>query len=133
MPDDEDFTPDVRSPAPTGLVPHRVDAVLDQNLLARRPSGPRNRPLRLDSSRLEVHVVDQTISLPYQQFAILQLLASRPYWPFRRDEVIESVHREDFPLWSETLDDHILALRTRLGPFGDYVQTVPGFGFRFKE
>jgi two-component system phosphate regulon response regulator PhoB len=130
---DEDLTPDVRSPAPTGLVPQRVDAVLHQNLLARRPGGQRNRPLRLDASRCEVHVVDQTITLPYQQFAILQLLASRPYWPYRRDEVVEAVHREDFPLLDEALDDHVLALRTRLGPFGDYVQTVPGFGFRFKE
>jgi len=130
---DEDLTPDVRSPAPTGLVPYRVDAVLDQNLLARRPSGPRNRPLQLDAARCEVHVVDQTITLPYQQFAILQLLASRPYWPFRRDEVIQAVHQENYPLTGQTLDDQILALRTRLGPFGDYVQTVPGFGFRFKE
>lgn len=132
MPDFEE-TSDSQLPATPALSPRQVDSAIDQNVLAKSPRGGRNRPLFLDPLRREVHVIGHTIALEVQEFVILQLLARRPYWPYSRKEVIDGAHREAYPVTDETLDVFVAALREKLGPFGDYVQTVPGFGLRFKE
>jgi DNA-binding response OmpR family regulator len=33
----------------------------------------------------------------------------------------------------ENIDVHVTTLREKLGEFSDYIQSVPGFGYRFKE
>lgn len=89
--------------------------------------------LFFDRERREVRVVGRTIRLTYSEFEIFRLLANNPYWPFSTREVVEGVARYDCDVTLENVDAHVATLREKLGEFSDYIQTVPGFGYRFKE
>ena len=66
------------------------------------------------------------------EFRILRFLASRPYYPFTRRKIVEAVSTESSPVTEDSLRLHIRSLRSKLGMFRDYVQTVPFIGYRFK-
>ncbi|MEX0586074.1 MAG: winged helix-turn-helix domain-containing protein, partial [Pirellulales bacterium] len=93
------------------------------------------RPLSLifDSERQQVRVADDIIQLSFEEFVILSELAARPYWPFTFQEVIQGAREKKCRLTLSTLDRSAATLREKLGMFGDYIQSVPGFGYRFRE
>ncbi len=74
----------------------------------------------------------EPISLSNIEFCILKFLASKPYHAFTPRRIVEAVSTESHPVTEETLRNHILSLRAKLGFFADYVQTVPYIGYRFK-
>ncbi len=75
---------------------------------------------------------EQPLQLGNVEFRILFFLASRHYHAFTRRAIAEAVTTDEQPVTEETIDEHIAALRDQLGVFYDYVQTVPGIGYRFK-
>ena len=89
--------------------------------------------LFFDRERREVRVTGRTIRLSYAEFEIFRLLANNPYWPFATREVADGVAHFDCGVTLTNLDEHVASLREKLGDFADYIQTVPGFGYRFKE
>jgi hypothetical protein len=93
------------------------------------------RPLTLvfDAERRQVRVADSIIQLGFEEFTILAVLASRPYWPFTFQEVVDEAGLRLCRLTRLSLDEHVATLRDKLGQFGDYIQSVPGFGYRFRE
>ncbi len=66
------------------------------------------------------------------EFHIIEFLASKPYRAFTRQQIIESFLGTKYSITEESLDNHIRALRDKLGIFSDYVQSVPYIGYRFK-
>jgi DNA-binding response OmpR family regulator len=72
------------------------------------------------------------IELGEVEFRILQLLASKPYRPFTRERIAQSVTTDRRPVSESDVDGLIVSLREQLGFFRDYVQTVPYMGYRFK-
>jgi DNA-binding response OmpR family regulator len=77
---------------------------------------------------------DKPIRLGAIEFQILLFLASRPYHAFTRKQIAQAVAKElkTLPLNQVTLDEHIANLREQLGVLSDFVQTVPGVGWRYK-
>ena len=75
---------------------------------------------------------EQPIQLGNVEFRILLYLASRHYHPFTRRAIAEAVTTDEQPVTEQAVDDHVATLRDQLGVFYDYVQTVPGIGYRFK-
>jgi DNA-binding response OmpR family regulator len=100
-----------------------------------RAKQRRKRRIELffDRERREVRVVGRAIRLTYGEFEIFRLLANNPYWPFSTREVVEGVAKYDCDVTMENIDVHVTTLREKLGEFSDYIQSVPGFGYRFKE
>jgi DNA-binding response OmpR family regulator len=74
----------------------------------------------------------QPIQLGNVEFRILLYLASRHYHAFTRSAIAEAVSTDEQPVAEAEVDEHVAALRDQLGVFHDYVQTVPGIGYRFK-
>jgi DNA-binding response OmpR family regulator len=74
----------------------------------------------------------EPIRLSGVEFRILSFLAARPYHAFTRRRIAEAVSRPERPVTEESLDEHILGLRDKLGFFRDFVQSVPYIGYRFK-
>lgn len=74
----------------------------------------------------------EPIPLDLVEYRIIRFLSSKPYKAFRREAIIEAVNSTDHPVSEMNLDQHIRSLRSKLGLFSDYVQTVPYIGFRFK-
>jgi len=73
-----------------------------------------------------------TIRLTPIEYRILKLLASRPNQVFTPSRIAEAVSSGSQSVTPETLYRYVTSLRSQLGFFSDYIQTVPYMGYRFK-
>jgi two-component system, OmpR family, alkaline phosphatase synthesis response regulator PhoP len=111
----------------------RVRALLRRSGDRAAPSGIiRLGALVVDLGRREVTVGDTVVSLTATEFKLLHLLASRPGRVFSRGELIDGVLGHDVAVLDRTIDVHVVSLRKKLGDGGEQIQTVRGFGYRFK-
>lgn len=89
--------------------------------------------LIIDMQRRDVRVKDQSIKLTYTEFNILFTLARRPGIVFSRYQIVDAIHGTDYPVTDRAIDVQIVSLRKKLGEVGDYIETVRGVGYRFKD
>jgi two-component system phosphate regulon response regulator PhoB len=80
----------------------------------------------------EVLVEEQPLDLTVTEFRLLYMLASRPGWVFTRTQIVKGVHGDDYPASDRSVDVQVVSLRKKLGPYGKYLETVRGIGYRFK-
>lgn len=112
----------------------RVKAVL------RRTSGStehrevlRQGDLVIDHARHEVLCAHEPVSLTATEFRLLHFLSARPGRVFSRGELIDGALGKDVAVVERTIDVHVLSLRRKLGKCGHWIETVRGFGYRFRE
>jgi two-component system phosphate regulon response regulator PhoB len=115
----------------------RIRAVLRRRV---KPDKARDDTPPIEIHKLYIHpgrnkvVADgQDIELTYTEFRILTLLATRPGWVFNRTQIVDAVHGEGYAVTDRAVDVQIVGLRKKLGGCGDYIETVRGVGYRFKE
>jgi two-component system phosphate regulon response regulator PhoB len=89
--------------------------------------------LVIHPGRHEVLVQGKSIKLTSTEFRILHLMARRPGWVFTRYQIVDAARGEDAAVTDRSVDFHITSLRRKLGPCSDYIETVWGVGYRFKE
>jgi two-component system alkaline phosphatase synthesis response regulator PhoP len=89
--------------------------------------------LTIHPGRYAVLVKGRAIKLTSTEFRILHLMAQRPGWVFTRYQVVDAVRGENVAVTDRSVDFHITSLRRKLGPCSDYIETVWGVGYRFKE
>ena len=89
--------------------------------------------ISLNISTHEVLVDGNPADLTATEFNILLLLIKRPGWVFTRNQIINSVKGDDYPVTDRSIDVQIVGLRKKLGLSGKYVETVRGVGYRMKE
>ena len=89
--------------------------------------------LVIHPGRHEVLRGQQPLSLTFSEFRILHFLARRPGWVFTRYQIIDAVHGDDYPVTDRSVDVQIASVRKKLGKAGEYIETVRGVGYRFKE
>jgi DNA-binding response OmpR family regulator len=112
----------------------RVKAVLRRTRPAEEPPQIiRQGDIVIDLSRHEVTCLGKPVSLTATEFKILQTLASRPGRVFGRDEIIDAAIGDDNNVFDRTIDVHVTAIRKKLGKQGDTIETVRGFGYKFRE
>ncbi len=116
------------------LLVARLRAVLRRN---REPLDEtavvRVRELEIHPGRHEVKVCGEVVPLTATEFRVLHLMARRPNWVFPRSKIVDSVRGDDYPVTERSVDVQIVALRKKLGVAGEYIETVRGVGYRFKE
>jgi two-component system phosphate regulon response regulator PhoB len=91
------------------------------------------RDITIHPARREVLVKEKQVTLTYTEFNILYALAKRPGLVFTRYQIIDSVHGDDYLVTDRAVDVQIVSLRKKLGPCGNYIETVRGVGYRFKD
>jgi two-component system alkaline phosphatase synthesis response regulator PhoP len=125
----------IAKPFSTRVLLARVRTVLRRRHLA--PPGEdallKIHDLVIDPGRHEVLVQGQPVDLTATEFRLLHLLARRPGWVLTRAHIVEGIHGDDYPVTDRAVDVKIVALRKKLGPAAQYVETVRGVGYRFKE
>jgi two-component system phosphate regulon response regulator PhoB len=89
--------------------------------------------LVIDPDRHEVRLAGRPLELTYTEFTLLQFLARRPGRAFTRSQIVDAVKGTDYPVTERAVDVQVAGLRKKLGPYSDYIQTVRGVGYRFKE
>ncbi len=87
----------------------------------------------IDSTRYEVRVDGETVALTATEFSILQFLTQHPGWVFTRSQIIDNVKGTDYPVTDRSVDVQIVGLRKKLKSAGQFIETVRGVGYRFKE
>lgn len=91
--------------------------------------------LVIGPSRFAVRVCGRRVRLSSKEFNILFLMASHPGRVFTREQLFERVWSSKGPHRSRTVDVHIRYLRRKVEPDPAkprYIETVRGFGYRFK-
>ena len=91
--------------------------------------------LEIDLERHRVKVGDKTVDLSPTEFRLLRFLLERKGRVFSRDQILDAVWKGEAFVESRTVDVHIRRLRAELeqAGAGDYIQTVRGVGYSFKE
>lgn len=89
--------------------------------------------LMIDPGRHQVNLYGKPVDLTFSEFKILQYLAKRPGWVFTRNQIIDAVHGDDYPVTERSVDVQIVGLRKKLGEYGERIETVRGVGYRFRE
>jgi two-component system phosphate regulon response regulator PhoB len=89
--------------------------------------------LFLNPGRYEVRVEGERLDLTATEFHILHFLMQHPGWVYTRSQIIDSVKGADYPVTDRSIDVQIVGLRKKLRSAGQYIETVRGIGYRFKE
>ncbi len=110
----------------------RVQAILRRD----EKEGPDERivhePLVIDVGAHVVRLKGKEITLTATEFKLLHRLARRPGRAFGRDQLLSEVWGYGGEIETRTVDTHMKRLRAKLGPVGDWIQTVRGVGYRFR-
>jgi two-component system alkaline phosphatase synthesis response regulator PhoP len=89
--------------------------------------------IMIDIARHKVDVAGEEVTLTFTEFKVLQLLASQPGRVFTRYQIVDAVHGDDYPVTDRSVDVQIVGLRKKLGDAGQFIETVRGIGYRFRE
>jgi two-component system phosphate regulon response regulator PhoB len=89
--------------------------------------------LELYPGRREARVDGSPVSLTYTEFNMLLLLARRPGWVFTRSQIFQAVRGDRHHVTERSVDVHIRGLRKKLGGAAEYLETVRGVGYRFRD
>jgi two-component system phosphate regulon response regulator PhoB len=86
--------------------------------------------LVLDRSRHEVRAAERVIDCTATEFKLLAILMERQGRVQERDRLLTDVWGYDSVIDTRTVDTHMRRLRDKLGPYGSYIETIRGFGYR---
>jgi len=89
--------------------------------------------LTIDPGRHEVWAQGSKVDLTRTEFDILRTLAKRPGLVLSRYQIVDAIHGDDYAVTDRAVDVQIVALRRKLGPCGQYIETVRGVGYRFRD
>lgn len=87
----------------------------------------------LEVDRYLLRKNDQLIPITLSEFGILKRLLSNRGKVLTRNQLLDDIHNDDAFVVDRNIDVHIAALRRKLGPNFDWIETVRGIGYRFKE
>ena len=89
--------------------------------------------LRLDRAAHRAWVDDSETQLTALEFRLLTTLLERRGRVQTRDRLLQDVWGIEAEVTTRTVDTHVKRLRHKLGAAGDYVETLRGVGYRFRE
>ena len=89
--------------------------------------------LTIDVLKHKITFHDKPVELTTIEFNILEFLSRSPGRVFTRDQIMDNVWKEGKFIVDRAVDVHIRGLRKKLDAAADFVETVRGVGYRFKE
>lgn len=89
--------------------------------------------LEIDPARFKARLAGEKLELTSNEFHVLHYLARHVGWVFTRYQIVNAVRGEDYVVTERAIDVQIAGLRKKLGKYADYIETVRGIGYRFKE
>ena len=89
-------------------------------------------PISIDRSAHCVTVAGQELTLTATEYKLLLTLIERRGRVQTRPQLLETVWEAQPDIQTRTVDMHVQRLRTKLGEAGKLIETVRGFGYRFR-
>lgn len=88
--------------------------------------------LIIDTTSRTVSIKGNLIDFSLREFDLLNYLTTNKNIALSRDKILNNVWNYDFYGDSRTIDSHIKKIRAKLGLYGEYIQTIRGYGYKFK-
>jgi two-component system phosphate regulon response regulator PhoB len=89
--------------------------------------------VRIDRVRHRAYVEGKELDLTPTEFRLLESVLRQPGRAFTRAQLMDAAIGEGAIVLERTIDVHIKSLRRKMGPAGEYIETVRGVGYRFRE
>jgi two-component system phosphate regulon response regulator PhoB len=89
--------------------------------------------LRVDRGGHHVWVDGQEVPLTALEFRLLSTFVARKGRVQTRETLLADVWGIEAEVTTRTVDTHVKRLREKLGAAGDYVETIRGVGYRFRD
>jgi len=110
----------------------------------RRTTGDYEKPLKLeenvkfknleiDSSSHSVRINEREVFFPKKEFQLLHFLLSNRGKVYSREILLNQIWGENIYVVDRTVDVHVAKVREKLGEYSDYIETIKGLGYRFKD
>lgn len=87
----------------------------------------------LDIDRYILRKGDKVIPLTLSEFGILRRMVTNRGKVLTRNQLLDDINNDDAFIVDRNIDVHIASLRKKLGPTFDWIETVRGVGYRFRE
>ena len=87
----------------------------------------------LDPDRYFLKRGEKQIPVTLSEFGILRRLIANRGKVLTRNQLLDDVHNDDAFIVDRNIDVHIASLRKKLGPDFEWIETVRGVGYRFRE
>lgn len=89
--------------------------------------------LLIDAERHHISIKNSPLHLTSTEFKLLFELASKRGRIQTREHLLNKVWGYTYEGYARTVDTHIRRLREKLGPFGEWIETVRNVGYRFRD
>ena len=89
--------------------------------------------LKIDNDKHKVYLSDEKISLTSKEFKLLKHLLLKADKVQSRDNLLEKVWGYNNDVTTRTVDTHIKRLRSKIGKYGDKIETIRGEGYLFNK
>ena len=113
----------------------RVKAILRRK--EREPEKPAKMlkfgEFQFDIERYLLRKGPESISLTLSEFGILRRLISNRGKVLTRSQLLADINNDDAFIVDRNIDVHIASLRKKLGPSFEWIDTVRGVGYRFRD
>ncbi|MBQ0799431.1 MAG: response regulator transcription factor [Porticoccaceae bacterium] len=114
----------------------RVKAVLRRASAGAEAAGEQRvliDGLDIDTSKYKVALNGEEIKFTATEFRLLHYLASHPGRVFSREQLLDRGFSTDAIVVDRNIDVHIRAIRKKLGDDQNFIETIRGVGYRFKD
>lgn len=122
----------ITKPISTNKLISRIKAVLRRYEETEEPADRLEvHDIVIDKDRYIVTRGEEDFQLPRKEFELLYFLASRKGKVMDRQTLLNQVWGDNIYVVDRTVDVHVRKIREKLGD--EYIETVKGVGYRFKE
>ena len=115
------------------------ELVLRVRSILRRADASAHAPERFETGKLKVDraahrvwVEDKEVSLTALELRLLVMLYDRRGRVQSRELLLDEVWGAESDVTARNVDTHVKRVREKLGPAGEYIETVRGVGYRFR-
>ncbi|MCT4534277.1 response regulator transcription factor [Halodesulfovibrio sp.] len=114
----------------------RVRAVLKRNAPAEpvaKQASLKIDGLVMDMDAYKVLIDGEEVLLTATEFKLLAELLKNKGRVRTRDQLLNTVWGYEFEGYARTVDTHVRRLRQKIGDYANYIETMRGVGYRFKD
>ena len=112
----------------------RVRAHLREQSEWSSASEIRQGSLLINAEQHSCKLDGKNVDLTFSEFEILSLFAKHPGRVYTRNQIIQRIKGDGYPVTERSVDVQIVNLRKKLGEWGsDHIETIRGIGYRLKQ
>ncbi|MAQ74391.1 MAG: DNA-binding response regulator [Candidatus Marinimicrobia bacterium] len=123
----------IRKPFSPKILVARINSILRRvEQINQKGSYLQYDGLEANTKNYIAKVDGDELHLPRKEFELLAFFMSEPDTIFKRDSILASLWEDDVYVVDRTIDVHINRIRSKLGPYRDWIETIKGVGYRFR-